>query len=180
MQRSINGGTYGGSVTTSASTRQVAYSGLALGSTYRFRVRAQDSDGSWSPWATAGAAVTPLGISDRSSLVTYTGSWSRYASSNSTSGWITSSSQAGARARYRFTGRGIAIVVPTNATRGKATVYLDGTYRATLDLYSSSSVYRKVVYIGNWSTSGTHTIELRVTGTSGRPTVSLDGFILLK
>jgi subtilisin family serine protease len=180
VQRSINGGTYGGSVTTSASTRQVAYSGLGLGSTYRFRVRAQDSDGSWSPWATAGAAVTPLGISDRSSLVTYTGSWSRYASSNSTSGWITSSSQAGARARYRFTGRGIAIVVPTNATRGKATVYLDGTYRATLDLYSSSSVYRKVVYIGNWSTSGTHTIELRVTGTSGRPTVSLDGFILLK
>jgi subtilisin family serine protease len=180
VQRSINGGTYGGSVTTSASTRQVAYSGLALGATYRFRVRAQDSDGSWSPWATAGAAVTPLGISDRSSLVTYTGSWSRYASSNSTSGWITSSSQAGARARYRFTGRGIAIVVPTNATRGKATVYLDGTYRATLDLYSSSSVYRKVVYIGNWSTSGTHTIELRVTGTSGRPTVSLDGFILLK
>ena len=100
-------------------------------------------------------------------------------SSLATGGWITSSSQAGARAKYRFTGRGIAIVVPTNSTRGKATVYLDGTYRATVDLYSSSNVYRKVVYIGNWSTSGTHTIELRVTGTSGRPAVSLDGFIVL-
>jgi subtilisin family serine protease len=179
VERSVNGGTYGGSVTVGASTRQVSYSGLSFGATYRFRVRAQDSDGSWSPWATAGAAVKPLAISDRSSLVTYTGSWSRHTSSLATGGWITSSSQAGARAKYRFTGRGIAIVVPTNSTRGKATVYLDGTYRATVDLYSSSNVYRKVVYIGNWSTSGTHTIELRVTGTSGRPAVSLDGFIVL-
>jgi subtilisin family serine protease len=180
VQRSVNGGTYGNLVTTNASTRSVAYSGLALGSTYRFRVRAMDSDGSWSAWATAGAAVTPLGISDRSSLLSFSGSWSRYASSPSTGGWITSSAQAGARVRFRFSGRGIAIVVPTNPSRGKATVYIDGTYRATVDLYSSSHIYRKVVYVGNWSTSGTHTIELRVTGTSGRPTVSLDGFIQLR
>ena len=179
VERSINGAAYGGSVTVGASTHQVAYSGAYLGSTYRFRVRAQDSDGSWSAWATAIAAVKPLGISDRSSLVTYTGSWSRQASASSMGGNITSSTQAGARARYRFTGRGIAIVVPTSPTRGKASVYIDGTYRATVDLYSSSSSYRKVVYVGNWSVSGTHTIELRVSGTSGRPTVSLDGFIVL-
>ena len=180
VERSINGGTYGGTVATSGSARSVAFAGLSLGNTYRFRVRAQDSDGSWSAWAAAGASVTPLAVSDRSTVVTYSGSWYRYASSPSTGGWITSSRQTGARVQYRFTGRGIAIVVPTNSTRGKASVYIDGTYRATVDMYSSATAYRKVVYVGNWSAAATHTIELRVSGTSGRPTVSLDGFIVLK
>jgi hypothetical protein len=180
VERSVNGGAYGGTVATSASARSAAFSGLPLGNTYRFRVRAQDSDGSWSAWAAAGASVTPLAVSDRSTVVSYSGSWYRYASSPSTGGWITSSRQTGARVQYRFTGRGIAIVVPTNSTRGKASVYIDGTYRATVDMYSSSTAYRKVVYVGNWSAAGTHTIELRVSGTSGRPTVSLDGFIVLK
>ncbi len=180
VEKSVNGGTYGWTVATSASSRAVAYTGLSFGSTYRFRVRAKDSDGSWSVWREASAAVTPLAISDRSTLVTYRGAWSRYANSPSTGGWITSSRQAGATARYRFTGRGIAIVAPTNSTRGKFSVYIDGVYKSTVDLYSQSSVYRKVVYVGSWSSSGTHTIELRVAGTSGRPSVSLDGFIVLR
>ena len=179
VQRNVNGGAFGWTVATSGSARSVSYAGLPLGARYQFRVRAQDSDGSWSGWATAGAA-TPLAISDRSSLVTYRGSWWRYDSPASTGGWITSSRQAGADARYRFTGRAIAIVAPTNSTRGKITVYVDGDYKATVDLYSSSATYRKVVYSASWATSRTRTIELRVAGTSGRPTVSLDGFIVLK
>jgi hypothetical protein len=180
VERSVNGGAFGSTIRTSASSRSASFSGLSLSATYRFRVRAQDSDGSWSGWATAGASVTPTSISDRSSSVGYSGSWTRYASSPSTGGWITSSRQAGATARYRFTGRGIAIVAPTNSTRGKATIYIDGVNRGTIDLYSRSSVYRRVVYSIAWTTSGTHTIELRVAGTSTRPTVSLDGFIVLR
>ena len=45
---------------------------------------------------------------------------------------------------------------------------------------SSASVARKVVFARNWTSSGTHTIELRVAGTSGRPSVSLDGFVVLR
>jgi hypothetical protein len=56
---------------------------------------------------------------------------------------------------------------------------VDGVYKATVDLYSSSAIYRKVVYSASWASSGTRTIELQVAGTSGRPTVSLDGFIVL-
>jgi hypothetical protein len=179
VERSVNGGAYGWTVTTSGSTRSVAVAGLSFGTTYRFRVRAQDSDGSWSPWV-AGAAVIPGAVSDRSSLVTYRGTWSRYAHSPSTNGWITSSRQAGATARMRFTGRGIAIVALATSTRGRAYVYIDGVYRATIDTRSSTTQYRKVVYVRNWTTSGTHTIELRVAGTSGRPTVSLDGFVVLR
>jgi hypothetical protein len=180
VQRSVNGGAYGWTVATSGSGRSVAYSGLALGAAHRFRVRAQDSDGSWSAWAAAGSAVTPLAISDRSSLVTYRGTWWRFDSPSSTGGWITSSKQVGATARHRFTGRAIAVVAPTNSTRGKATIYIDGVAKATVDLYSASASYRKVVYSASWASSKTRTIEVRVAGTSGRPTVSIDGFIVLK
>jgi subtilisin family serine protease len=179
VERSANGGAYGWTVTTSGSTRSAAFAGLSFGTTYRFRVRAQDSDGSWSPWA-EGPAIIPGAVSDRSSLVTYRGTWSRFAHSLSTNGWITTSRQAGATARLRFTGRGIAIVALTNSTRGRATVYVDGVYRGTIDMRSSTSVARKIVYTRNWTSSGTHTIELRVAGTSGRPSVSLDGFVVLR
>ena len=180
VQRSVNGGAYGWTVATSGSARSVAYSGLGLGAAHRFRVRAQDSDGLWSAWAAAGSAATPLAISDRSSLVTYRGTWWRFDSASSTGGWITSSKQAGATARHRFTGRAIAVIAPTNPTRGKATIYIDGVAKATIDLYSASTAYRKVVYSASWASSKTRTIEIRVAGTSGRPTVSLDGFIVLK
>ncbi|MFL5685990.1 MAG: S8 family serine peptidase [Chloroflexota bacterium] len=179
VERSVNGGAYGWTVATSASTRGATFSGLAVGAAHRFRVRAQDSDGSWSNWAVAAASLTPSTVSDRSSTVTYSGTWLRYASGSSTDGWVTSSSQAGARARYRFTGRTVAVLAPTNSTRGKASIYIDGVYHASVDFYSSSATYKKVVYVGNWSVAGTHTIELRVSGTSGRPTVSLDGFVVL-
>jgi subtilisin family serine protease len=179
VERSVNGGAYGWTVATSASTRGATFSGLAVGAAHRFRVRAQDSDGSWSAWAPAGASLTPMTVSDRSSVVAYSGTWLRYASASSTDGWVTSSSQTGARAKYRFTGRTVAVLAPTNATRGKASIYIDGVYHATVDLYSATAAYKKVVYVGNWSVAGTHTIELRVSGTSGRPTVSLDGFLVL-
>jgi subtilisin family serine protease len=179
VERSVNGGAYGWTIATSASTRGATFSGLAVGAAHRFRVRAQDSDGSWSPWALASASLTPTTVSDRSGVVTYSGTWLRYASASSTDGWVTSSSQAGARARYRFTGRTVAVLAPTNATRGKASIYIDGVYHATVDFYSSTATYKRVVYVGNWSVAGTHTIEVRVSGTSGRPTVSLDGFLVL-
>jgi subtilisin family serine protease len=179
VERSVNGGPYGFTVATAGTARSIAVPGLRFGISYRWRVRAQDRDGSWSPWV-AGPAVIPGTVSDRSTTVTYRGTWSRYSHSLSTNGTITTSRQAGASARLRFTGRGIAIVALTNSTRGRATVYVDGVYRGTIDLRSSVSVARKIAFGRTWTTSGTHTIELRVAGTSGRPSVSLDGFVVLR
>jgi hypothetical protein len=63
--------------------------------------------------------------------------------------------------------------------RGKAAVYVDGVYVKTVDLYASS--YRwAVVYQKTWSTLGTHTIRVKVLGTSGRPYVDIDGFGILR
>jgi hypothetical protein len=176
VERSTNGGDFVSTLTTTA--RAATYSGLRFGATYRFRVRAQDSDGSWSPWATAGATVTPLAVSDGSSLVSYRGRWVRYNSTPATNRWHTSSNQAGATARLRFTGRGIAFIAPTNATRGRAYIYVNGTLKATVDLRSSTALYRRAMYVANWTTYATRTIEVKVAGT-GR-NVSIDGFVILR
>jgi hypothetical protein len=112
--------------------------------------------------------------------VTYRGTWSRTSSTPATDGTIRTATQAGASARYQFTGRGIAIVAPTSANRGRISVLIDGVNVATVDLRSSSTLHRRVVFSRTFSASGTHTIELRVQGTSGRPTVSLDGFVVTR
>ena len=178
VERSTNGGAYGSTRATSGSTRSATYSGLSFGTTYRFRVRAQDADGTWSPWATAGTTVTPMAVSDGSSLVSYRGRWVRFNSTLATNAWHMTSSLSGSSARLRFTGRGIAFIAPTNVSRGRAYIYLDGTRRATIDLRTPTSQYRRAMYVANWSTSKSHTIEVRVVS-SGR-SVSVDGFVVLQ
>jgi hypothetical protein len=53
-------------------------------------------------------------------------------------------------------------------------------FRTTVDLRTSSTQHRRVVYARTFGSSGTHTIEWRVLGTSGRPMVSLDAFVVLR
>jgi hypothetical protein len=46
-----------------------------------------------------------------------------------------------------------------------------------VDLLSSSSATRRIAYVGSWTSSGRHTLEIRVLGTSGRPRVDVDAFV---
>ena len=86
---------------------------------------------------------------------------------------------AGVTARFTFTGRNVAWVAPVAANRGQANVYLDGTYVKTIDLYSASTVARRVVF-GQAVGSGSHTLTVYVAGTSGRPWVDVDEFAELR
>ena len=179
VEHSAGGGAFGGTVSTSSGTRTAAFRSLAFLTTHRFRVRARDSDGDWSPWVVTAVSVLPSAVSDRSASLVYRGTWRRNVSSPATGGSITTSTQAGASVRYRFTGLGVAVVAPTSATRGQARIYIDGVHRATIDLRTSTTQHRRVVYARSFGSSGTHTIELRVVGTSGRPMASLDAFVVL-
>ncbi len=87
---------------------------------------------------------------------------------------------SGATAKLSFTGRNVAWVAPKSSTRGKADVYVDGAYVQTVDLYSSSTLSRQVVFSQSWATSESHTLEVRVLGTSGRPRVDIDAFVVLQ
>jgi hypothetical protein len=77
-----------------------------------------------------------------------------------------------------FTGRSIEWVSRKGPARGKAQIYINGVLKATVDLYASSYQNQRVVWAANYSTSTTRTISIRVLGTSGRPRVDLDAFVV--
>ena len=77
---------------------------------------------------------------------------------------------------YTFSGRAVAFVSTKAANRGKAEIWLDGKLLTTLDLRSSTTKYRQIVWTGRVS-PGTHTVSVRVLGTTGRPRVDADAFL---
>lgn len=180
VQTSINGGTYGYTVATSASVREVLRTVGLNGASYRFRVRAKDSAGNWSAWATAAALTRVYVVDDRSSTLVYNGSWARVAYPYAANGTLTRSSLPGSGVKLTFTGRGVAIVAPRNAYRGSIDVYLDGVFVKTVVLKTSTSATRQVVIARAWTTVGTHTIWMRVRSGNTYPLVEFDAFLVDK
>ena len=72
----------------------------------------------------------------------------------------------------------MAWVGPVGPTRGKAKVYLDGVYVATIDAYRSSYAARRVLFARNLA-DGSHTLKISALGTTGHPTVAIDNVYLL-
>jgi hypothetical protein len=143
---------------------------------YRFGVRAIDKAGNVGPWA-IGSTFRLSRYSEFNSAIRYSGSWSTVSSAAYWGGAAKRSGTAGARATLTFTGRTVAWVARTGPNRGLATVYVNGTKVATLDLYSATYRNQRVVWARNWSTSATRTVTIRVAGTSGRPLVDVDAFV---
>jgi hypothetical protein len=59
-------------------------------------------------------------------------------------------------------------------------VYVDGTKVATVDLKSSTTLYRQAIWTKSWAGSAQHKVKIVVVGTSGRPTVTTDGLVYIK
>lgn len=111
--------------------------------------------------------------------ITYGKTW-KTARSDSYSGKSVKHAKAkGASARLLFTGRGIGFVTTLAPNRGKAKIYINGSLVDTVDL-GGSTTYRVVAWQKTWSTSATRTIKVVVAGTSGRPRVDVDAFVVLK
>jgi hypothetical protein len=179
LQTQINGGEWNYTVPTIPTvlslTRTVTITGA---DTYRFRVRAQDSAGHWSAWATAVQPNRIRLVDDRSAAIKYSGSWTRKAYTYATNKTLTASSLPGSRVTMTFTGRGIAVVAPRNPYRGSVDMYLDGKFVKTLTLRSTTSITRQVVIARAWSTAGTHTVQLRVRSGNTYPLVEFDAFLV--
>jgi hypothetical protein len=133
--------------------------------------KADNGSGGYAPTVIFGA------VQQTSSAVKYSGTWTSSSSSSFFGGSVRYATRRGATATYTFTGRGIAFVTTKAKTRGKVEVYIDGLKRQTIDLYSSTTRLRQLVYQASWAASGTHTIKIRVLGTAGRPRVDLDAFL---
>ena len=144
---------------------------------YLVGVRSGDSEGRWSDWKTTGFDLRL--VQGEGSAVAFAGGWTKAGMVKASGGAVRYSKNSGATARLSFTGRSLSLVATTAPTRGKADVYLDGKLVTTLDLYSATADFRRLVFSHGWASSGSHTVEVRVKGTSGRPRVDVDAFVIL-
>jgi Tol biopolymer transport system component len=177
VARSSNGGAWT-TLSTSLTTRSLAVLAPSSG-TIRYRVRAIDRAGNTGAWSYS-PTYSPRLVQQSSTAVKYPTTWLSALSISYSGSSIRYTTRAGRSVSYTFTGRSIAIVMTKATTRGKVKVYVNGSYVATVDTYRSSSQYRVVAWEKTWSTSGTRTIKLVAAGTSGRPRVDLDAFVILK
>ena len=182
LQQSTNGGSWV-NVALASPTALEATVNLAPGTTYRFRVRAFDTAGNLSAWAT-GASFTVGLLQEDAAGLAYSGTWTRAPLAGASGGSVMHANGAGATVSHTFTGRGVALVMDEAPNRGIAEVRLDGTLVATLDLYDADTLVRRVLYTTSFAGVGTHTVELRVTGTrnplSTSRRVDLDAVVVLQ
>jgi len=178
-QWSRDGGDWTGTLATSESVRTVVRN-LAFNSSYQFRVRARDAAGNWSTWAATSVPYRVTHTSDRSPSVRYSSSWYGAGSTSATSDTLMSTKNGGAVARYTFTGKGIALVMPRSPTRASVEVRIDGAYVGKYSLWAASLKARQTVFSRAWLTTATRTIELRTVTSSSRKLVSLDAFVVTR
>jgi hypothetical protein len=143
----------------------------------RFRVRAVDRYGRVGAWAYS-PTIRASSISDGSSMLQWSGSWAKVGSSGYLGGYLHATRHAGPSATIAFSGTSVAWVGPVGPTRGKAKVYIDGSYIATVDTYRSSFVARRMLFARNLA-DGSHTLTITALGTTGRPTLAIDNLYLL-
>jgi hypothetical protein len=144
-------------------------------------VAARDKAGNWRDWRYSGARTIGLAAENAAS-VTYGGSgWSRTAWASAIGGNLTVGATPNAYARFTFSGARSVAWVGTSATnRGQARVYLDGVLVRTIDLSSATTVARKIQFSQAVDPSKSHTLDVQVVGTSGRPAVDVDAFVTLR
>jgi hypothetical protein len=109
----------------------------------------------------------------------YSGRWGTPTATDTLGGAVRRSSTRGASATLSATARGFGLVATTGPTQGRITVYVDGRSAGTVDLRSTTTSTRRLVWTRHFSTSAKHSVRVVVQGTAGRPSVSLDGWAVL-
>ncbi|OGO54434.1 MAG: hypothetical protein A2V85_05015 [Chloroflexi bacterium RBG_16_72_14] len=176
LERSVDGGAW--KRILSKKVKELAQS-LTPGHSYRYRVRAIDKYGNVGYWD-YGPTFRPRVVADGASSVVYAGAWTVAPDPTAIGGALHEADAAGARATLSFSGRDVAWIAERGPGLGRATVYLDGTLVATVDLASSVDQPARIVYRKHWSAAGSHTLRVVVEGTAGRPMVGVDAFVVLR
>ncbi len=190
QQRKMVNGAWGSwSWVTQGTTVKTVTRQFAPGS-YQIRVQAMDRAGNWSYWK-AGVSFGLFGYQETSTAstgkVAYSGTWSTGSSTEFYGGAVRHTGVGGRASTFSFTGgRQVAWVAPKGANRGYAYVYLDGVKVATVNLYSSSALNRKVVFSKSlvYDPTKQHTLRVYVTGTKGAAStgarVDIDAFLIMR
>jgi hypothetical protein len=124
--------------------------------------------------------LSPTLTQETSDLLVTRGRWTTIHKSYLSGGGGIYSERRDDRVIRTFNGRGIAWIASESKSRGKASVYIDGTYVATVDLGRSSALHRSIVFTRTWATSREHKLSIRVQGTKGRHRVDVDAFVIVR
>jgi hypothetical protein len=89
------------------------------------------------------------------------------------------STDVGATATLRFTGRRLAWVSERGPRNGRARVIIDGDVVGTVDLYARSRRSREAVFTWSFARDGSHVVRLKVLGSPGRQRVVVDDLYVL-
>jgi subtilisin len=171
-----DGGAWASVATTSASTRARS-ARLPYLTDVQHRVRARDLVGNLSDFA-QGPTIRLKRYSEGTGAATWSSGWTSSSTSSALGGRLRYATKAGASVTFRFTGRAVAWIARTSSTLGSARVYIDGTSVGVYGL-GGSTVWRRVVFTRDVS-PGAHTMRIVVLGTSGRPRIDVDGFLVMQ
>jgi hypothetical protein len=80
---------------------------------------------------------------------------------------------------WTFTGSTGQLAVTLTPTSGRLRVYLDGQDAGLVDLRAATVAFRYAVIAPSWAGSGPHTLTVSAEGTAGRPSVIVNGLVLL-
>jgi hypothetical protein len=152
---------------------------LSPGVKYELAVVAQDKAGNWSDWRYSVPVTLGITAENGTGVAYYGGGWTRVTTTSAVGSAYTTGATTNAYARYTFTGRNVAWVGTSATNRGVARVYLDGTLVKTIDLYGTLT-YRKIQFSQAVDPTRTHTLDVQVAGTLGRPTIDIDAFVVLR
>ena len=130
-----------------------------------------------------GATTTGFSHDDRSSAITYTGSWSQVADSSAASGTLTRTKSVGDTASFTFTGTGVRLITATGTDHGYFKVSIDGgeaqlVTSAHVDTEQNKPTQLEAYRIENLS-PGQHTIKVENVGFDGANVVDIDAFDVL-
>jgi hypothetical protein len=174
LARTTDGGSSWTAIDHPSGTARSQASTLSNGRATTVSVRGRSTTGASSAWAVS-RKVTARLVQENASAISTSRGWERVRWTSASGGYRLVSSRKGAKVIYRFEGGQIGLVAARARDLGTAIVRIDGKLVATLNLHSSPSGVRQLVWTRSLST-GKHTISVQVR--SG--TVVVDGFVVTR
>ena len=112
--------------------------------------------------------------------VSYTGTWKVSNCQCFSGGHTLYTTAKGNNATFKFTGNLVQVVSEKSPTRGSFKVYMDGTYKATVNNYRTFTRNGIIVWQQTFATVGKHTLKIVNLATSRHPRTDVDAFVVAK
>lgn len=90
----------------------------------------------------------------------YAGTWSTLSSASLSGSTSRGSASSAAAVTFSFRGTGVTWIGTRAVSRGKAKVYVDGTYLATVDEFGAATAYQSPIWSKTGLALGTHTLKI--------------------